>query len=347
MIPLAPDHVFNAERVHARWQWLCLQKRGLKLHSLNSCLRLTHYLEHNAFPRFEDLTPHLHAEAQAHKVALESLTDEGEVAAGWRSEFIYRERLGLSPQEAGLIVEDPRGHVAPHAISGSAFAVAWRNYVRSVLRKGFMYRISQKPETLIYVSENKSLAGKEDKAIEGEASGRKLVVTFFEDGDDGLAHRVDREGCALRPQLLNIAEMLQALGFALPPDPERTAATTELLLEEHYQNLRIVRLTCTCDTEAPEPHVYTLSDDVDAEEAMALETSPDARTKMVLVRTLQRAGALAEDETLERAWASNLPRLQDRAAPHLPDPAAAPAPAGGRGRGGRGRRGRGKGRGRG
>ena len=156
--------------------------------------------------------------------------------------------------------------------------------MRSVLRKGFMYRISQKPETLIYVSENKSLAGKEDKAIEGEASGRKLVVTFFEDGDDGLAHRVDREGCALRPQLLNIAEMLQALGFALPPDPERTAATTELLLEEHYQNLRIVRLTCTCDTEAPEPHVYTLSDDVDAEDAMALETSPDARTKMVLVR---------------------------------------------------------------
>ena len=197
-----------------------------------------------------------------------------------------------------------------------------------------MFRISQRPETLGYVSENKTLAGKEDKATDGEASGRKLVVTFFEDGDDGLAHRVDREGCALRPQLLNIAEMLQALGFALPPDPERDAATTELLLGEHYQNVRIVRFTCTCDTEAPEPHVYTLSDDVDAEDAMALETSPDARTKMVLVRTLQRAGALAEDETLERAWASNLPRLQDRAAPHLPDPPAAPAPAGGRGRGG-------------
>ena len=210
-----------------------------------------------------------------------------------------------------------------------------------------MYRISQKPETLIYVSENKSLAGKEDKAIDGEASGRKLVVTFFEDGDDGLAHRVDREGCALRPQLLNIAEMLQALGFALPPDPERTAATTELLMEAHYQNLTILRFTCTCDTEALEPHVYTLSDDVDAEAAMALELAPDARTKMVLVRCLQRANDLAEDETLERAWASNLPRLQDRAAPHLPDPPAAPAPAGGRGRGGGGRRGRGKGRGRG
>ena len=62
-----------------------------------------------------------------------------------------------------------------------------------------MFRISQRPETLVYVSENKSLAGKEDKATDGEASGRKPGVTFFEDGDDGLAHRVDREGCTLRP----------------------------------------------------------------------------------------------------------------------------------------------------
>ena len=29
---LAPDHVLDAERVHARWQWLCLRKRGLCLH---------------------------------------------------------------------------------------------------------------------------------------------------------------------------------------------------------------------------------------------------------------------------------------------------------------------------
>ena len=90
--------------------------------------------------------------------------------------------------------------------------------MRSVLQKGFMFRISQRPETLVYVSENKSLAGKEDKATDGEASGRKLVVTFFEDGDDGLAHRVDREGCTLRPQLLSIAEILQILGFIVPPD---------------------------------------------------------------------------------------------------------------------------------
>ena len=135
-------------------------------------------------------------------------------------------------------------------------------------------------------SENKSLAGKEDKAIDGEASGRKLVVTFFEDGDDGLAHRVDHDGCTLRPQLLTLAEILQILGFALPPDPDRASATTELLLELHYQILHIARLTCTLHSEPPEMHVYSLSDEVDAEEAMALEIAPDVRTHMVLVRSL-------------------------------------------------------------
>ena len=164
---LAPDHVLDAERVHARWQWLCLQKRALKLHSLNACLRLTHWMEHQAFPSLEELLPHLEAEAQEHRLALETLHVEGEVAAGWKSEFLYRERLGLSPEDNRLVADEDRGHVVPHAISGSPFALAWRNYVRSVLGSGFMYRISQHPETLIYVSENKTLAGKEDRVTEG------------------------------------------------------------------------------------------------------------------------------------------------------------------------------------
>ena len=114
--------------------------------------------------------------------------------------------------------------------------------MRSVFRKGFMHSILQKPETLLYVSENKTLAGQADKAIVGEASGRKLVVTFFEVLDNGFAHRVDREGLTLRPHLLNIAEILQIIGFALPPGPARTSAETELLFKTHYQQLHIVRL---------------------------------------------------------------------------------------------------------
>ena len=85
----------------------------------------------------------------------------------------------------------------------------------------------------------------------------------------------------MRPHLLNIAEILQLIGFALPPDPARTSAATELLFEAHYQQQYIVRLNFIVILEAPEVHVYSLSDEVGAEEAMALELAPEARTKMV------------------------------------------------------------------
>ena len=82
---LSPDHVLDAERVHARWQWLCSIRRALKMHSLNACLRLTHYLENNqAFPTTEDLAPHLGAERLHHRLSLEAIEAEGEVALGCR-----------------------------------------------------------------------------------------------------------------------------------------------------------------------------------------------------------------------------------------------------------------------
>ena len=148
----------------------------------------------------------------------------------------------------------------------------------------------------------------------------------------------------MRRHLLNVAEILQVLGFTLPPDPDRSAADTELLFEEHYQRLSITRYTCTEDTDAGEVHVYSLSGQTGAEEALVLESPPGVRTKMMLARYLLLAEALEEDETLEAAWANNsLVALQNRAAPLLPE--APPPAAVGRGRAGGGRRARGRGRG--
>ena len=133
---------------------MCLEKRNLRLHSLNARLRLTHDLEHNSFPSHEDLQVHLRDEALEHQVNLQALQEGGEIAPGWRRSFLYRERLGLSSQESNLILADPLGHIAPHAIVGGPFAIAWRNYVESILKKGFMYKILERPHTLLYVSEN-------------------------------------------------------------------------------------------------------------------------------------------------------------------------------------------------
>ena len=86
---LAPDHVLDAERIHARWQWLCGIKHAIKMHTLNASLRLVHYVENNqAFPDDEVLYEHLVAEGAQHladRRAVQQREGDEEVAMGWRS----------------------------------------------------------------------------------------------------------------------------------------------------------------------------------------------------------------------------------------------------------------------
>ena len=94
---------------------------------------------------------------------------------------------------------------------------------------------------------NKTLAGKEDRTYEGEAMGRKLAIVFFEDAPAGMMRRVDRSSGGLKQQLLTLAELLETIGgIVVPPDPERTAAQTEILLESLYQDLDVQRFRTCC-----------------------------------------------------------------------------------------------------
>ena len=71
---LNPDHVLDAERIHARWKWLCGTKRNISLQCLNAMLRLMQYMEaHQTFPSQDQLLPHLRAEALQHKLSLDGL----------------------------------------------------------------------------------------------------------------------------------------------------------------------------------------------------------------------------------------------------------------------------------
>jgi len=324
-------------------------KRALKMHRFNACLRRTRYLEHNEFPSDDQLVLHLQAESLDHKVAIQALVDEDEVAPGWRYAFLYRERLGLSPGACRLLGEgDPP---APPVLAGNPFHMAWRNYVKLIFKKGFMSKLSCSPSVIFYVSENKTLASKEDRTYEGEASGRKLVLTFFEHVPGGLVQRVDKGTLGMKLQLLTLAEILLACGVVVPPDPERTTAATELTLEAEYQHLQVKRFSCTLQTEAPQVHTYKLDEEDDAEQALCMELAANDLTKMVLAKHLQRNESLGAEETLNRAWSLTLAELKARAAPLIP--ALAPLVLRGRGPGrGRGRGavavppGRGRGRGR-
>ena len=52
--------------------------------------------------------------------------------------------------------------------------------MRSVLKKGFMYKLSSRPSAVFYIAENKALAGKEDRTYMGMGPGRKLASVLVE-----------------------------------------------------------------------------------------------------------------------------------------------------------------------
>ena len=247
--------------------------------------------------------------------------------ASQRPEFIFRERFNLSADLRDVLQDGaPDAPVVP-AGHGSPFAQAWRNYIKSMFQKGFMYRVSCNPSVILYIAENKTLAGKEDRIYEGEALGRKIAVVVFEDMDGDLVRRVHRETLGMQQVLLSIAEALQTLGGVdMPAEPDRTAAQTKLLLESRYEHLEVLRFKCSVEPGAPEPLVYSLADEVHAETALALEVRAEHRTKMMLARCLQRHDELLDEETLQIAWNCNLVTLRARAAHHFPVPPAPAAP---------------------
>ena len=91
---------------------------------------------------------------------------------------MFQDRFNLASADRNLLVEEVPAGPAPHAFGGP-FVGAWRNYIKTVFKKGFMYKLSCRPSAHFYVAENKTLAGKEDRAYDGEALGRKLAVVFF------------------------------------------------------------------------------------------------------------------------------------------------------------------------
>ena len=91
-----PDHVLDAEGIHARWQWVEAGKRNIKLKALNAILRLASWMHFfGDLPPLQDLMPHLQAVRRHLNQQYQAVLQGGEVAAGARSEFIYRHRFNL------------------------------------------------------------------------------------------------------------------------------------------------------------------------------------------------------------------------------------------------------------
>ena len=77
----------------------------------------------------------------------------------YRSEFLYRERFNLPGHRADVLDAGPGPPPVPAPVVGGPFAVAWRNYLKAVFQKGFMYKLACNPSVVLYIAENKTLAG--------------------------------------------------------------------------------------------------------------------------------------------------------------------------------------------
>ena len=346
------------------------------MQSLNATLKLQRFLELNGgtFPPIATIGEYFEAERKEFNWSLKDLEDNDDIAKGWRYEFLFRRRLNLSHDDEILL--DPRPPAPP--VRGNTYNLAWRNYFRTVLKRGHWFSFATWPTVTFHVAENKILAGREQRG-EGDAEGRTIVVTFFEDtGASSPAMRVvqpvERSGTSLRPRLLTLAELLQTCGEQVPHEVSRSsAAEVELYLEERLAQHDLRRFNGALETDADDRWTYTLSDEGNAEDEFMTETLIGHHTKMSLARCLERIAG--DDRKL--SWNLALGTLKTRVGPLLAiplDPPVPPVPGAGRGRrgattsttappppttttppptpppppprGGRGRRGRGDGRGR-
>lgn len=179
---LAPDQVLDCERSHARWNWICLSKRSLRLPAMNAQLRLTAYLEahHDEFPTHEELRPHLEMEAEAHRQALANANADEQVAPGFRAHLIFLERFNLRAADLDLFADDPGAHGAPVRFR-SDFEETASVYLRNTfVPRRFFHAPTLAEDTYVFVLENKVLSGREQRDG-SDAQTRPLVVCFFQE----------------------------------------------------------------------------------------------------------------------------------------------------------------------
>ena len=344
------DHVLDNEGTHARWQWLCEQKRAIKFKQLNANLKLVTYLvRRRDFPSCDILRPYL-------QLVRNSLRDRATtmlgtpIGHGLRSDALYHERFNLSAEQVVLLKDGRRSNTR------SDFFGARSNYYRDLLQPRRFYSFAGiGSNKFLYVADNRTFAGREERATE-DALGRDISVQWFEAASLLELHEYVVSPVAvtelggLSLMSMTVAEIVRAAGAQAEVTPAMDARAEELAYEDIWLDNGLVvykqeHLGQPDDTGA-DLWRYKLYDAVDAEEHFWDVSS--THDKVALSRMLSvRDG---DNTTWRRHYTkskSQLAALLAPAAPAAPVPVAAIAPVRGRGRAAGGGRGRARGKARG
>ena len=99
-----PDHVLDAEAVHAKWQWIALAKRNVKLKTMNSILKLSSFIsEHGDLPLWDEMEPYVYQVRQYLREQFDLARTHDAVAAGARADWIHRDRFNIGLVDADLL----------------------------------------------------------------------------------------------------------------------------------------------------------------------------------------------------------------------------------------------------
>ena len=251
---LAPDQVLDCERMHARWNWICNSKRGIRLPLLNAWVCLSQFLESHGmqFPTPELLQPHLAREGEAHAMARAEVRASEEIAPGFREQFMFLERFNLRAIDLVLDAPDPApGHAALHLRTD--YEETGSVYLRNTLmpRRFYLAPTLGRDAIWFYIVGNRVLGGREDRH-DTDAQTRPLVVCFFEAApgaaDEQLVRRTDRQFAGMTTASLTPAELALHLGLEKPLAPTGTSLEIEALTEQAW--LRLPR-TCFSHQQLP------------------------------------------------------------------------------------------------
>jgi hypothetical protein len=271
-----------------------MQRHAQKLPALNATLRLTMFLEAHEqdFPNDEALEEHFDAartQLRWDRAALEDDDDDDFVIApGWRQDLLWASRFNLRPEDTELL-DAPAPAAHGGAGAGVSFERTWRTYIRQVLVRGQFLSWTCWPDVIFYVQENKLLAGREERG-ESEAVARNVVLVFFEalPGNPGAVRRVARDTPGVITKMMTVPELMLTCGATLKANPARTSAQQELELETLFASLELKRWKGILETQAEETYVYTLHQEVNAEEAFLRESAFGSLTKVALARVIER-----------------------------------------------------------
>ena len=109
-----------------------------------------------------------------------------------------------------------------------------------------------------------------------------------EENEELIVERVDKSFHGMNTNTLTVAELLLHLGYVLPPDPGRSAADTEQILEDTCFNLQRIQYQGKPLDGAPDIHTYLLSNPQDAEVVFFESWRVDEHHKIAVARFLER-----------------------------------------------------------